>query len=400
MALFILQCTVTCGGGVRTRNITCAKNNDEPCDISKRPNSKALCGLQQCPARKLMISPLTPERGKILIRKTAGNPRRGPPGRKTIPKPRPRVQVTTKAPETRSTLTLAPTSAIPVNSSKAMDNMEIKISQNTSTRSDDDYNPPSVFNGSSSHQNSTFCPISNSSKSENIRDAKNISNTKPSTTSEGIMVPRGVTSHSFSFTGNPEVTPGYDYLTEESDDTDWSVGGSEKPTAIPDTISNPAIKTESTRPKASSDIIKNESQTPKVSPTFIQYESSIPSSSSIVAETMAPLTTANPRNISVQIDTPVTNMAPTEGSVTIKPTVFSDILRKQNNNRMEMEHTDKITYSQSTRSPSPGGAPKNQSIISEEICPDTTELDHPTVSNGLGSGSYWIVGNWSEVSIF
>ncbi|XP_019351519.1 A disintegrin and metalloproteinase with thrombospondin motifs 12 isoform X1 [Alligator mississippiensis] len=392
------ECTVTCGGGVRTRNITCAKNNDEPCDISKRPNSKALCGLQQCPARKLMISPLTPERGKILIRKTAGNPRRGPPGRKTIPKPRPRVQVTTKAPETRSTLTLAPTSAIPVNSSKAMDNMEIKISQNTSTRSDDDYNPPSVFNGSSSHQNSTFCPISNSSKSENIRDAKNISNTKPSTTSEGIMVPRGVTSHSFSFTGNPEVTPGYDYLTEESDDTDWSVGGSEKPTAIPDTISNPAIKTESTRPKASSDIIKNESQTPKVSPTFIQYESSIPSSSSIVAETMAPLTTANPRNISVQIDTPVTNMAPTEGSVTIKPTVFSDILRKQNNNRMEMEHTDKITYSQSTRSPSPGGAPKNQSIISEEICPDTTELDHPTVSNGLGSGSYWIVGNWSECS--
>ncbi|XP_009893025.1 PREDICTED: A disintegrin and metalloproteinase with thrombospondin motifs 12 [Charadrius vociferus] len=103
------KCTVTCGGGIRTRNVTCAKNNDEPCDTSKRPNSKALCGLQQCPsAGRFLIPPLAPRRGKIIIRKTTTNPEWSPPHR--IPIPSPTSHTTTKIPKPESaSVTVMPT---------------------------------------------------------------------------------------------------------------------------------------------------------------------------------------------------------------------------------------------------------------------------------------------------
>nr|XP_056705042.1 A disintegrin and metalloproteinase with thrombospondin motifs 12 [Euleptes europaea] len=70
------ECTVTCGGGIRTRNVTCTKNNGEPCNISKKPHSKALCGLQQCPSiRRLQIPHFKVHGGKII--RTEANPRRG-----------------------------------------------------------------------------------------------------------------------------------------------------------------------------------------------------------------------------------------------------------------------------------------------------------------------------------
>ncbi|KAM9331023.1 A disintegrin and metalloproteinase with thrombospondin motifs 12 [Gastrophryne carolinensis] len=54
------RCTVTCGGGVQTRNVTCPKHN-KPCDPSKRPYAKALCGLQQCPLQKLSLATKAPK---------------------------------------------------------------------------------------------------------------------------------------------------------------------------------------------------------------------------------------------------------------------------------------------------------------------------------------------------
>ncbi|KAG8456748.1 hypothetical protein GDO86_002507 [Hymenochirus boettgeri] len=74
------ECSVTCGGGVRHRNVTCAKNNDEPCDSSKKPNSKALCGLQQCYLQKKLLQPPIKNkyRKKIVkvIKKKSGDPKR------------------------------------------------------------------------------------------------------------------------------------------------------------------------------------------------------------------------------------------------------------------------------------------------------------------------------------
>lgn len=51
------ECSVSCGGGVRIRSVTCAKNHNEPCDKTRKPNSRALCGLQQCPSSRRILKP-------------------------------------------------------------------------------------------------------------------------------------------------------------------------------------------------------------------------------------------------------------------------------------------------------------------------------------------------------
>uniref|UniRef100_A0A8C5LEA2 ADAM metallopeptidase with thrombospondin type 1 motif 12 n=1 Tax=Jaculus jaculus TaxID=51337 RepID=A0A8C5LEA2_JACJA len=53
----LFQCSVSCGGGVRIRSVTCAKNHNEPCDKTRKPNSRALCGLQQCPSSHRLLKP-------------------------------------------------------------------------------------------------------------------------------------------------------------------------------------------------------------------------------------------------------------------------------------------------------------------------------------------------------
>ncbi|EMP27287.1 A disintegrin and metalloproteinase with thrombospondin motifs 12, partial [Chelonia mydas] len=386
------ECTVTCGGGVRTRKISCAKNNDEPCDMFKRPNAKALCGLQQCPStRRLLIPPVKPNRGKIIIRKTAVNPKRGPSGRIPIPKLSQKYQTTTKIPESQSTTALDSTSSSPVHSSKK-DNMEKRTLQNNSNRSNNDYNYPFVFNGNRSRQDST---VSNSSSIENIRKVKNVSNMDMDSASEEGVVQTGGASCTTSLTRSPEVNPGYDYLTEESDNTDWSIEGNDKPSDIPSDKgeSSPAIKTRSKTPNIRSHVIT----TPKMSPTFYQHESSTQSTSSIAAERLSSSTAVNLKSIRVQIDTPVTEKATTEGPVTIKPAMFDNVSRVQFENGTEMEPSDEIDHTQSTKSPSLEDAPKNHSTVSEGKLSNATELDYARISNILHGDVYWIVGNWSEV---
>ncbi|XP_067401591.1 A disintegrin and metalloproteinase with thrombospondin motifs 12 [Emydura macquarii macquarii] len=388
------ECTVTCGGGVRTRKITCTKNNDESCDMSKKPNSKALCGLQQCPSTKqLLIPPLKPNRGKIIIRKTAINPKRGLPGRMPIPKQGQRYLTTTKIPKFQITTALASTSSSLVHSSKK-DNVGKKPLPNNSTRLNNDYNYPFVFNGNRSHQNSTSCPVSNSSSIENIRNVRNVSNIDPDSASEEGLVRTGGSNHSFSLNRSPEVTPGYDYLTEESVNTDWPVGGNEKPTDVPYKVeSTLAIKTRSKSPNIRSHVIK----TPKISPTFYQHESSTPSTST-AAERLSSSRTENPKSISVQITTPVTEKTTTKGSVKIKPAMFGNISRAQFENRTEMEPSNNIDYIQSTKSPSLEVAPKNHSTVSERKLLNATELDYARMSSSLHDDVHGIVGNWSECS--
>ncbi|CAG5859420.1 unnamed protein product [Menidia menidia] len=43
------KCSVTCGSGVRHRNITCSRNTDVDCDPQKRPSSFTPCHTEECP---------------------------------------------------------------------------------------------------------------------------------------------------------------------------------------------------------------------------------------------------------------------------------------------------------------------------------------------------------------
>lgn len=44
-----MQCSVTCGSGVRRRNITCSRNTGIDCDPQKKPTAVAICSIQDCP---------------------------------------------------------------------------------------------------------------------------------------------------------------------------------------------------------------------------------------------------------------------------------------------------------------------------------------------------------------
>ncbi|XP_017267700.1 A disintegrin and metalloproteinase with thrombospondin motifs 12 [Kryptolebias marmoratus] len=54
------ECSVTCGGGVRSRTVTCALEPKKTCDLSTKPRSRSLCALQSCPNSGLHRRPGLP----------------------------------------------------------------------------------------------------------------------------------------------------------------------------------------------------------------------------------------------------------------------------------------------------------------------------------------------------
>ncbi|KAM6328601.1 A disintegrin and metalloproteinase with thrombospondin motifs 12 [Alca torda] len=386
------ECTVTCGGGIRTRNVTCAKNNDEPCDTSKRPNSKALCGLQQCPsAGRFLIHPLAPRRGKIIIRKTTSNPERSPPHR--TPMPSPRSHTTTNIPEPENVTPCLPTSSGLGNVSEK-EGTANKTLQNHFAGPSDVYNYPVVSTENSSHQNTTSWPFHNSLSTGIIRHTENISENEVVSTVES-EVQRSEDTPVPSFSSSPEITSSYDYLTEESDDIDGSVGGSEKPTdLLYSTELNLEIRTRSTTLDTSSPVLQNESVTSQPPPASHHREPSTLLAVSKAAQGLVFPTTAN--YISLQVNVPVVEITTPQVSVTVMPTVFGHVPRGQTDNRRGMKLPDTVTSS--TQSSPLKHALRNQSATSESAVTNATENSHLITPNDLPSDAYWIVGNWSECS--
>ncbi|XP_073322720.1 A disintegrin and metalloproteinase with thrombospondin motifs 12-like [Pagrus major] len=91
------ECPVTCGGGVRSRTVTCALAPKKTCDLSTKPRSRSLCGLQSCPNSSLRRRPGPPPKYRRIF----------------PPKSHPTKHPGTWAP-TSTTTTAAPTAAITV----------------------------------------------------------------------------------------------------------------------------------------------------------------------------------------------------------------------------------------------------------------------------------------------
>ncbi|XP_069563959.1 A disintegrin and metalloproteinase with thrombospondin motifs 12-like [Brachyistius frenatus] len=91
------ECPVTCGGGVRSRTVTCALAPKKTCDLSTKPRSRSLCALQSCLNSSLRRRPGPPPKyRRIYPPKTHSTKHPGSP---------------TWAP-TSTTATAAPTAAI------------------------------------------------------------------------------------------------------------------------------------------------------------------------------------------------------------------------------------------------------------------------------------------------
>ncbi|KFQ51604.1 A disintegrin and metalloproteinase with thrombospondin motifs 12, partial [Nestor notabilis] len=380
------ECTVTCGGGIRTRNVTCAKNNKEPCDTSKRPNSKALCGLQQCPsAGRFLIPPLAPRRGKIIIRKKPTKPKQSPSRR--VPMPSPRSHTTTKVPKPESVTSCLPTSSGLGSVSEEEEGTANRTLQNNFAGPSDVYNYPVVSTENSSYQNTTSWPFHNSLSTAIIKHGENISESEPFSTVES-EVQRSEDTPISSFTSNPKVTSSYDYLTEESEDMDGSLGGSGKAIdLLYGTELNPEIRTRSTTLHTGSSVLQNESVTSQPLPASPHQDPPTLLPVSRAAQGLAFPTRAN--FIGLQVLDP-------QASVTAMPTVFGHIPRDQTDNRRETKLPETLTTS--TQLSALEHALRNQSATSEGALTNVKENSHLITSNSLPGDAYWIVGNWSECS--
>lgn len=388
LILFHLQCTVTCGGGIRTRNVICAKNNDEPCDSSKKPNSKALCGLQQCPsAGRFLMPPQAPRRGKIIIRKTTADPERSLPRR--IPRPNPRFHTTTKIPKHESITPYLPTSSGLVNVS-GKEGAANRTLQNNFAESSDVYKYPIVSTEDSLYQNNTSWPFHNSLSTEIISHAENTSKSEPVSTAE---MQRSEDTSVSSFTSNPEITSSYDYLTEESDSTDGPLGVTQQTADLfYSTELNPEIRTRSTTVDTDSPVTQSvTSQSPPVSH---HQDPFVLDPISRAAQGLAFPTAAN--SVSLQVDVPVVEVTTPQALVTEVPRELGHAPRVQTDSREEIKLPDTVTTS--TQSSALKHVLNNQSAASEGVLINITDNSHVIASNSLPSDAYWIVGNWSEVS--
>uniref|UniRef100_G3NKU5 ADAM metallopeptidase with thrombospondin type 1 motif, 12 n=1 Tax=Gasterosteus aculeatus aculeatus TaxID=481459 RepID=G3NKU5_GASAC len=74
------ECPITCGGGVRSRTVTCALAPGKTCDVLSKPRSRSLCALQSCPNSSLRRRPgPAPKYRRIYPPKSHPTPNPGAP---------------------------------------------------------------------------------------------------------------------------------------------------------------------------------------------------------------------------------------------------------------------------------------------------------------------------------
>uniref|UniRef100_A0A8C7AKH6 ADAM metallopeptidase with thrombospondin type 1 motif 12 n=1 Tax=Neovison vison TaxID=452646 RepID=A0A8C7AKH6_NEOVI len=201
------ECSVSCGGGVRIRSVTCAKNHDEPCDVTRKPNSRALCGLQQCPSSRRVLKP---HKGPIPSGRNLPTSEPGPPQPIPPTPSSPGRLSTSTVPESMSTSAGAVSSPSPT-TAPGQGDTDAKWWQNSSPQTE----PGSHYVLSTG---STSQPIPTSWSLSSQPNEGNVPNSHPGPTSEGDFFATTVSSSDLPSSGKPvtwQVTPFYNTLTKE-----------------------------------------------------------------------------------------------------------------------------------------------------------------------------------------
>ncbi|XP_037655171.1 A disintegrin and metalloproteinase with thrombospondin motifs 12 [Choloepus didactylus] len=373
------ECSVSCGGGVRTRSVLCAKNHNEPCDMTKKPNSRALCGLQQCPSGRRLLKP---NKSTTSSGKTPPTPKKDP--LKPIPPPTssPRALTTTAVPESTSTSTLAINNPNPTTASTEGD-LDGKWWQNSSTQ-------PELDSHYLVSTGSTSQPTSSSS---HIQPNENVSNSGISPTSEELSAttPSGSDLSSSSNPVTWQVTPFYTTLTVEPEMDMPSGSGEDSEQPENKDESNPVVQT-NMRVPGNDVLVERGTEMPLRPPptSYLREESLWP-----------PLSTVLEGLLPSQRPTALRNGAPrAEGMATEKPaetplplgddqpapklkSVYHSHLEPPGNMNLTQSSGPVLTEEDAT------------SLIAEGFLLNASNYKHLATSH---SPAYWIVGNWSECS--
>ncbi|XP_024611551.1 A disintegrin and metalloproteinase with thrombospondin motifs 12 isoform X2 [Neophocaena asiaeorientalis asiaeorientalis] len=384
------QCSVSCGGGVRIRSVTCAKNHNEPCDVTRKPNSRALCGLQQCPSSRRILKP---NKGTISNGKKLPTTDPFKPIPPTTPSPRvlttpsPRMLTTPTVPEPMSTSALTIHSPGPTTASKEGD-LDGKQWQNSSTQTELDSHYV-ISTGSTSQ------PILNSWSLSTQPNEENVSSPDTGPISEGDLVVTTVSGSDLSASSHPvawQVTPFHNPLTKEPEMEIHSGSGEDGEQPENKDESNSVTWTQIRVPGSDAPVERSTEMPLGPPPTPYLRGASLWPPFSTVSEGLVPR----------QRPTTLKNGAPrTEGMVTEKPA----------NTPLPLGGDHQPAYSEKPVNHHPQELPSNMNltqssgpVLTEE---DATSLiaegfllnasDYKQLSTGR-SPVYWTVGNWSECS--
>ncbi|XP_033035202.1 A disintegrin and metalloproteinase with thrombospondin motifs 12 [Trachypithecus francoisi] len=376
------ECSVSCGGGVRIRSVTCAKNHDEPCDVTRKPNSRALCGLQQCPSSR---RGLKPNKGTISNEKNPPTPEQDPVKPVPLPTSRPRMLTTPIGPESMSTSPAAISSPRPTTASKEGD-MGGKQWQDSSTQ-------PELSSRYLISTGSTSQPILTSQSVSIQPSEENVSSSDAGPTWEGGLV--ATTSDSdLSSSRNPmtwPVTPFYNTLTKGPEMEIHSGSGEDREQPEGKDESNPVIWTKIRVPGNDAPVESTEMPlAPPLTPD-LSGESPWPPFSTVM-EGLLP---------SQRPSTPKTGTPIVEGTVTEKP---ADTLLPLGGDH-QPEPSGKTANHNHLKLPNDMNQTEStEPVLTEE---DATSLiaegfllnasNYKQLANDHGS-AHWIVGNWSECS--
>ncbi|XP_067586577.1 A disintegrin and metalloproteinase with thrombospondin motifs 12 isoform X1 [Pseudorca crassidens] len=376
------QCSVSCGGGVRIRSVTCAKNHNEPCDVTRKPNSRALCGLQQCPSSRRILKP---NKGTISNGKKLPTTDPFKPIPPTTPSPR--VLTTPTVPEPMSTSALTIHSPGPTTASKEGD-LDGKQWQNSSTQTELDSHYV-ISTGSTSQ------PILNSWSLSTQPNEENVSSPDTGPISEGDLVVTTVSGSDLSTSSNPvtwQVTPFYNPLTKEPEMEIHSGSGEDREQPENKDENNSVTWTQIRVPGSDAPVERSTEMPLGPPPTPHLRGASLWPPFSTVSEGLVPS----------QRPTTLKNGAPrAEGMVTEKPA----------NTPLPPGGDHQPAYSEKPVKHHPQELPSNMNltqssgpVLTEE---DATSLiaegfllnasDYKQLSTGR-SPVYWTVGNWSECS--
>ncbi|XP_057396905.1 A disintegrin and metalloproteinase with thrombospondin motifs 12 isoform X4 [Balaenoptera acutorostrata] len=376
------ECSVSCGGGVRIRSVTCAKNHNEPCDVTRKPNSRALCGLQQCPSSRRILKP---NKGTISNGKKLPTTDPFKPVPPTTPSPR--VLTTPTVPGPMSTSALTINSPGPTTASEEGD-LDGKQWQNSSTQTELDSHYV-ISTGSTSQPILTSWSLSTQPNEENV------SNPDTGPISEGDLVVTTMSGSDLSTSSNPvtwQVTPFYNPLTKEPE-MEIHSGSGEDREQPENKDENSSVTWTQIRVPGSDAPVERSTEMP-LGPPPTPYLRGAP--------LWPPFSTVSEGLVPSQRPTTLKNGAPrAEGMVTEKPADAPLPLRGDH----------QPAYSEKPVNHHPRELPSNTNltqssgpVLTEE---DATSLiaegfllnasDYKQLSTGR-SPVYWTVGNWSECS--
>nr|XP_006627309.1 PREDICTED: A disintegrin and metalloproteinase with thrombospondin motifs 12 [Lepisosteus oculatus] len=360
------KCSVSCGGGVRSRSVSCVAVATEKCDPSKKPHSKLLCSLQSCPSSRRTFPPSFLKFRKIFTKSSPNNGTLKPSSTTLQPDP-----MTTTPTSTWTTTAMTITSPSVVTSVLSLSTWANPIAEDTVDSEDYYFNFIVVKNGSTKG----IPKIS--------RDS--ITNRKDPEPNNGLDEDHGSTPDIIFADKHVRYTPGYDYVTDDSTLTRKEANEGSPHKGI----------------NSSRDLYRTTAPTPYTSQsplarTTLPYHRTVSTGKTHIKPSNKWLTrtrtaTMSPIRYKTKLTTPTTSWMPhseTEKihtAVTVYPTI-----------KVLKEHFKKVSDPWATRNAT--AAPEVYGSRDGHFLSFTGNYENIHGKPHISRNAHWVIGNWSECS--